>query len=137
MRNQILLCGTDSVLLRTRRDVLRSVGYEALTLSGTGDIESTIQSCSVDALVLCHTLTSEQHEAALAALRRHSAEVKSVIMEKSPTQEVRTVPDAFVSTSGGPQAFIQTLGRLLSEHFVGTDPTFRISGGLPLQPSHG
>ncbi len=113
MRNPILICGTDSLLLSTRRDVLRSVGYDVLVVSGIEEIESTSQTCSIDALVLCHTLTSEQQHAMLAVFHRYLPMAKSVVMAKSAIREISAVPDAIVFSMEGPKALIQTLGRLL------------------------
>ena len=132
MRNQILLCGTDPLLLSTRGNVLRSVGYEVLTVLGPEKIESTLQTHTVDALVLCHTLTAEEQQALLAALHRHSPEAKTVIMKKMTRQGISAIPDAVVSTGGGPEALIQTLGRLLDRSFP--DCGLNEHEGAPIWP---
>ena len=137
MRNLILLWGTDPALLSTRRDVLRRVGYEAQTVSGTEEIESTLRSRTTGALVLCHTLTSDQQAAALKVLHRHSPETKSILMNKSTSRETNAIPDAFVFTGGGPKALVQTLEGVLGDHCVETGPTFVLSEGVHLLPSHG
>lgn len=113
MHAQILICGTDPTLLSTRRDVLRSVGFDVSTASRPEEIEGLIQVPTVDALVICHTLRPEQQQEALAVLHRYRPNAKSIVLTKSTTREISAHPDAFVSTAEGPKTLIQTLGRLL------------------------
>jgi DNA-binding NtrC family response regulator len=111
---QILICGTDPTLLSTRRDILRSVGFDVSTASRPEEIEGLIQAPTVDALVICHTLKPEQQEEALAILHRYRPTAKSIILTKSTSRAVDAHPDAFVCTTEGPKTLIQALGRLLN-----------------------
>ena len=94
MHAHVILCGTDPTLLSTRRDVLRTVGFDVLTALRLEDVEALIQVPIVDALVLCHTLKPEQQSAALAVLHRSCPNAKSVILTKSTTRETNAHPDA-------------------------------------------
>ena len=110
MHAHIVICGTDPMLLSTRRDVLRSVGFDVFNASRQEDIEALIQAPVVDALVICHTFQPEQQQKALALLHRYRPSAKSIILTKNTMQEVSGEPDAFVSTVEGPKTLIQTLG---------------------------
>jgi hypothetical protein len=114
MHHQILVCGTDRLLLSTRRDVLRTAGYAVFIVPAIDAIERILQGCSVDALVLCHTLAPEQQQAVLTLLHRSSPAAKSVIMTKVTAPESCAVPDATVCATEGPGALIRTLDRLLN-----------------------
>ena len=114
MHGQVLLCGTDSTLLSTRREVLRSVGYNVLTASLPAEIGIIVRGRTIDALVLCHTLLPEQQRAAIAILRRYVPSAKSVILTKSATCETNVNSDAVISTVDGPRVMIEAMVRLLS-----------------------
>ena len=92
MRAQILICGTDSTLLSTRRDVLRSAGFDVLTASRWEDIEPLVQAPTVDALVICHTLEPKQQQTAIAVLRRYCPNAKSIVLTNSSTRETDVRP---------------------------------------------
>ena len=113
MHTQILLCGTDSVLLSTRSAVLRSIGWDVAVVSRFEEIETVVHDSSIDAVVLCHTLGPEQQEAAMDVLHRHAASAKSVLLTKMTTRQITVHPDVIVSTSKGPKALIESLDHLL------------------------
>ena len=114
MRPQILVCGTDSTLLNTRRPVLRSVGFDVLTALRVEEIVALVQVPTVDALVVCHTLKPEQQQTAIAVLHHYRPNAKSIILTKGTTRKISAQSDAVVSTVEGPKTLIQTLDRLLN-----------------------
>lgn len=111
----VVLCGTDPVLLRTRRDVLRHSGFDVFTASSLKEIEALLQNDPlVSAMVVCHTFEPPQQEAALTVLLRWRPTARSIVLTKNTTREMNAQPDALVSTAEGPETLIQTLDRLLN-----------------------
>ena len=70
--SQALQIGNDPLLLRSRTGLLRTAGLQSLVLVGLAEALDRIPSATWDVAILCHTLSSADRAAVIAALRRRN-----------------------------------------------------------------
>jgi DNA-binding NtrC family response regulator len=88
----VLVYGADSTLLKTRQMVLETIGGEVHATTRREDAERIIAGVRLRLLVLCYTLSLEDREAMLEAVRRASPWTKTLVLKADgpPKQARRT-----------------------------------------------
>jgi hypothetical protein len=110
MHEPIILYGTDQSLLHTRTMMLRQAGFVVLTANGTAELEHLAERCRVSLLVVCHTVSADGREAALAIMQRHCPEMKSLTISKQ-YYGVSSYPVVYVAE--GPAGLVARVGQMV------------------------
>jgi DNA-binding NtrC family response regulator len=111
--HSILIYGRDHELLETRRLVLQRAGFQARTVTNLANAEKVSISQSNGLLILCHSLSVEDSEKALAMAHSRQHGMKTlVLMGTAPVCKLGQ-NDELMSSFDGPQALIATVTRLL------------------------
>src|SRR5260370_6708317 len=76
----LVLYGRKQRLLDTRRRLLQEAGYQVWTAGQIPDVFSIITEERIDVLILCHTLSPEECEWALAFADVQSPPMKSIVL---------------------------------------------------------
>jgi DNA-binding response OmpR family regulator len=109
----ILIYGRDYDLLETRRLVLQKAGFQAWTVTNLADAEKITVTQPSDLLILCHSLSVEECEKALAMSHSRQPGMKNlVLMGAAPVRKLGQ-NDELMSSFDGPKALIATVNRLL------------------------
>ena len=107
----VLIYGHDARLLESRKWVMQSWGYRALSIRSIAALNRVPLTPPIDLLVLCHTLSAKECESAIAharlrwpnvkelALVRHSA-MRDASPVLSDVQKALDAPDRLISVIG-------------------------------------
>jgi DNA-binding NtrC family response regulator len=112
VESQILICGNDEMLLRTRALVLESAGFRVRSKLGLVHLKQMVpQQCDVCLIVLCHSLGETEREEALRHLSR--AMPASKILVLTIGERLPPAPATIsLNTFDGPEALIATVNGL-------------------------
>ena len=64
MASEVLVCGTDADLLRTRASVLSSAGFQVQSVFGVAELERYSRETSPALIILCHSLSPQDQTTA-------------------------------------------------------------------------
>ncbi len=110
----ILIYGRDHDLLETRRLVLQKAGFQAWTVTNLADVEKITITQPSDLLILCHSLSREECQYALAMSHLRQPGMKNLVMAGTTPVCKLGQDDELVSSFDGPRALIATVNRLLA-----------------------
>jgi hypothetical protein len=110
----ILVFGNDITLLETRRLVLERGGYQIYIAADLQAVENIATSEPLALLVLCHTLTPAEGQAAIATTLALRPEVKKLLLTISPGAHPNSEDFEVLNALAGPRELISTVDRLLS-----------------------
>ena len=88
----VLIYGHDARTLESRKWVLQSCGYRALSVRSIAALNRVPLTPPIDLLVLCHTLTAKECENAIAHANLRWPNVKELILVRHNAREVSPVP---------------------------------------------
>ena len=109
----ILVYGSDELLLGTRTMVLENAGFQVFSAIGSDDAKSIMKSGKIGLVVLCHSLSEQQCEAALDFAKRQQPPLETLVLTAtgSPCSEHTT--GAILNAFDGPRKLVQTVQDLL------------------------
>jgi hypothetical protein len=116
----ILLYGHDETLLETRQWVLQSRGYRVVTTLHRAGIESIPQFPAVKLLLLCHSLTPLDRQAAIAVAASRWPEVQSVVLHAENTRTPTGILGQLLHTMDGPSGLVSLVERLVGSNTTRT-----------------
>jgi hypothetical protein len=106
----VLIYGHDARLLESRKWVLQSCGYRALSIRNLAGLNRVPQNPQIQLLVLCYTLTAKECESAIAHAKLRWPNVKELALvrysagESAPiladVQKALDAPDPLLSMVG-------------------------------------
>jgi hypothetical protein len=107
----ILLFGRDHRLLETRRWVLESAGYRAKTATEREELEHLLATECFAVLILCHTLSEADAEAAIA-LAHAGPSPRCLSLAANDLYPDFSHPVARMSARSGPATLLATVQKL-------------------------
>ena len=108
----ILVYGRDQRLLETRSWVLEQAGYGVVSAMRWNKAETLASSEPLDLAVLCHSLSTEETQAALAALRQLRPKVQRLVLTVGTTAITDGQQEAVLSAYDGPRKLLEAVERL-------------------------
>jgi hypothetical protein len=109
----ILLYGRDPGLVHTRRLILEASGYRVLIATEFSAVQSAFAGTPIDLLILCHTLTHEECNKALALSVSGWTTTKSVVLTPGyPTGHMEALCEP-IDCCADPARLILTVGRIV------------------------
>jgi DNA-binding NtrC family response regulator len=109
----ILIYGRDYDLLETRRLVLQKAGFQARTVTNLAEAEKIAVRQPSDLLILCHSLSVEECEKALAMSNSRQPGMKNLLLMGTTPVCKLGQNDELMSSFNGPKALIATVNRLI------------------------
>ena len=108
----ILVYGRDPSLLDTRRWVLERAGYRVLTAQALAEAKHLAATEPVKVLLLCHSLSAQDSENALAAADTIRPEMRRLLITANTHVCTARHEDHILSAFDGPQALIAAVQEL-------------------------
>ena len=108
--SSILIYGRDSQLLDTRCWVLEQADYRVRPVLNLEDAEQAARTEHISVLVLCHSLSTTDREAAIQLLRSIDPELRMLTL----TAGKPAVGEHTVSAFDGPRRLLEEVARLCS-----------------------
>lgn len=112
----ILMYGKDAPLLDTRKMVLESTGHRVWPASNPAAFKRIVSDQLIDLVVLCHSLSSEECNHALAVVELEAPHVGSLLLTAGPTGCVGNGSSEVLDTMDGPRQLISTVNRIATLH---------------------
>ena len=109
----ILACGRDVSLLATRRLVLESAGHRVCVAIGPEAVIEALIENAIDLVVLCHTLSSQDCLAVLAAIHAHHPDAKILSLQASNAPCESSGKGQVVNIFDGPGKLVQKVHELI------------------------
>jgi DNA-binding response OmpR family regulator len=109
----ILVYGSDELLLGTRTMVLENAGFQVFSAISSDGAESIMKSGEVALVVLCHSLSEQQCEAALDFAKRQRPALNTLVLTASGSPCSERTTGAVLSAFDGPRKLVETVQDLL------------------------
>jgi hypothetical protein len=116
-QSSILLYGHDRPLLETRIQVLELSGARIWVATNLAGFDQIIAVVAIDLVVLCHTLTQEECDAALVITNLYRPQVRSLLLISGLRGCQRGSAEQVVDTASGPGNLLRTV-----EHIIEVPP---------------
>ena len=113
-QTSILMYGHDQHLLATRQWVLQSRGYRVLTVEHLSAIGSIPQTPPVKLLLLCHSVTQREGDAAIALATARWPEIQRLALVADSGRAPAGILGQLLHTMDGPAKLISMVGELLN-----------------------
>ena len=111
----ILIFGHDPQLLETRRLMLEQVGYWIWSASNISEVVRLIEDRDVDLLILCHSLSTEECERAIALSSLRVPPLECLVLTAVQVRQCSANREYMVLDSReGPAKFISEVTRLIA-----------------------
>ncbi len=111
----ILIYGTDSSLIETRRWVLEKAEFEVHPVQDLSQAREVLSTGTVDIFILCHTLSAEECSGALSLAHLLRPETKNLILAAVLSECSGTARDAILTAFASPQLLISTVNGLVGQ----------------------
>jgi len=108
----ILMYGRDSQLLKIRKWVLESCGYQVRTESDLREIPTTLAAKSFDLLILCHSATAEDCEIVLQLANLRCREIKTLILRAGVQSCHAELPSNVFDITDGPAKLLSAVNNI-------------------------
>jgi hypothetical protein len=131
MKARVLLFGRNERLLKLRKAILALNGLFAVSTTELTMVPLIAVVEPVRVLVLCHTLSRKEQEAALASVRRHRPAAVSVHLLSETSPPVRAKSAAVLFAPGAPHSLAIAVRNLLSP---GVERLKGVGAGMPENP---
>jgi DNA-binding NtrC family response regulator len=112
MLSNILVFGSDDVLLNTRRMILEKAGFEALTTSQISDAERIMKEHNVALLVVCSSVENKDVSQVLQAASTVRPNIKTLVVNHGAPIDARSKTES-IDGFRGPSAFLTAVDRAL------------------------
>ena len=125
----ILIYGTDSILLQTRRWILEGQGYRVLIATQIWEFELVPREPPMELLILCHSLDEDKcSDAEKLALGRWPR-IKSLALATAAVRSRIVLPGDSMMPLDGPQKFVLAVKNLVGEPAAALSSSPNISKG--------
>jgi CheY-like chemotaxis protein len=109
----ILLFGNDERLLETRQWVLESTGYRVWAAASLEEVDRISAKEPLDLLILCHSLTPEAYEQALAIVAPRQPKVHVLVMSSAASGHSFGPREQRLDATAGPSVLVDAVTRVL------------------------
>jgi DNA-binding response OmpR family regulator len=114
----VLLLGHDESLLQTRRWLLESNGLQVYIATHFPALNQTLEDHDVDLLILCHSLTAEECERAVAIVESHPPKLKVLALTTASSDFPVEKVDRVVNASDGPKTLLNIVARFMKNRLA-------------------
>ena len=111
----ILVYGQDSALLETRRLVLQHDGFDLSVALELKTVKEALAKRTFYLFILCHSLSSQNCEGALALTRSKHSGMKNLILSTALSGCTGDAEDVTLSAFADPRTLIRTVSHLCSQ----------------------
>ncbi len=111
---RILVYGRDPVLLETRRLVLQHSGFHTASALNLQAATELMAARNFDLLVLCHSLSVTDCEAALNVTHSRHPEIKNLILSTTYPGFLGNADDQTLSAFADPSTLIRTARQMIA-----------------------
>lgn len=112
MTIELLAVGNDPMLLMTRGEVLRRLGYSVTTTDSSAVLAQQFRPADFDLVILCHTLSEDERQS-IAAFVRYQIP-STPVLAVSPLAAQR-FEYADLTVESDPANMIEGIGQVLAE----------------------
>ena len=109
----VLIYGHDARTLESRKWVLQSCGYRALSVRSLAALNRVPLTPPIDLLVLCYTLTSKECESAIAHANLRWPNVKELILVRHNGREISPAPSHVHRVLDAKDPLLSMVGQLV------------------------
>ncbi len=109
----VLTVGLEPILLKSRCEVLRSVGYRVIAAGSPEEAADRFLQEKIDLVLLCHTVPSVAKQRLVRRLRDHASQTP-IISVGSHTGQIDEFVDATVDSD--PKILLAEVQELLQKH---------------------
>jgi len=110
----VLMYGHDARLLESRKWVLQSCGYRALSVRHLSAIDRVPLTPAIHLLVLCYTLSPKECESAIAQAKLRWPHVKELVLVRhSSTPDFATIRSDVHKALDAPDPLLSMVGQLV------------------------
>ena len=117
----ILMYGHDEHLLETRQWVLQSRGYRVVTMLHPSGFAAIPLIPPIKLLLLCHSLSPEECDAAIAIASARWAGVRSLILDPDGTRAPSGLLGQLLHTMEGPAKLISVVSQIVGSGVESAD----------------
>ena len=103
----VLVFGRDYQLVHTRSLILEKAGFRVRTASSLPDLHQLLAEPTMDVLLLCHSLSTEECNQALAMTQERWPRIQSISLLSGGSGCHSEATDAVMNASDGPAKLIQ------------------------------
>ena len=108
----LLVYGTDQSLLQTRSWVLKEGGFEVFIATSSVEVESSLKDQALALLILCHSLSLEDCQQALALAGTLSPQAKTLLLASRFSRDLNALVDTVFDPFEGPAALIHFVRKI-------------------------
>jgi hypothetical protein len=109
----IVMYGHDERLLATRQWVLQSRGYRVLTVAHPSKIASIPQNLSAKLIILCHSLSPQECDCAVALATARWPEIQSLVLDFDGSRMPDGLLGQLLHTMDGPAKLISAVNQII------------------------
>ena len=114
----VLLLGQDEQLLQTRRWVLESAGLQVYTATHFLALNRALADHQVDLLILCHSLTTEECDRAIAIVEAHPPKLKILALTTASSGTGATKADQAIDTAEGSKTLLSIVSGFMKNRVL-------------------
>jgi DNA-binding NtrC family response regulator len=107
----ILIFGRDYQLVHTRSLILEKAGYHVRTASSLPDIHQLLSEPSMDVLLLCHSLSTEECDQALAMTQERWPHIQTISLLSGSSGCTSELTDGVMNATDGPAKLIKEVSK--------------------------
>jgi hypothetical protein len=112
-KTSIIVYGYDEHLLATRQWVLQSRGYRVFTAANLAKFKSIPLSVPVRLLILCHSLSAEECDAATLLATSRWPGIKSLVLDFDGTRMPAGLLGQLLHTNDGPAKLLSVVNEII------------------------
>ncbi|HEV2645334.1 MAG TPA: hypothetical protein VGU46_03110 [Acidobacteriaceae bacterium] len=114
-RNSLVLYGRDESLLLTRQWILQSRGYRVLSLTKLEQFGSVPETPPIGLLLLCHSLSKDECEAAMVVARKRWPSIQSLRLDPETGRVPSGLLGNLLHTMEGPGKLVAAVDRSIGD----------------------
>jgi DNA-binding NtrC family response regulator len=107
----VLVFGRDRQLVHTRGLILEKAGFRVRTASSLPDIHQLLSEPTMDVMLLCHSLSTEECDEALAMTQDRWPRIQTISLISGFSGCNSQPTDAIMNATDGPAKLIQEVNR--------------------------
>jgi DNA-binding response OmpR family regulator len=110
----IVVMGSDATLLESRARVLEGAGFAVRRAQSIPQVKHALQETNVDLLLLCHTLTKEDCQRAIAASRELNPKIATLSLVAYAGRRPKERDRVVIHQMSGPRMLVETVRSILN-----------------------
>ena len=110
----VLVFGRDSQLVSTRRLILEKEGFQVCIASSLEDIQKLPTERTMDVMILCHTLSTEECNEALLLTHNRWPQIQTVALVTGSSSFGPNTADDIIEASEGPAKLIKAIRKYIN-----------------------